>query len=244
MAPINLPDGTEVSEVILPDGAAASEVIAPDGSTVFSAIPDSAVAQYDATKISATDGDALSSWADQINGNDLSAVNAPTYRASAINGNPAAEFDGADDEMTAAIGTFSQPVTYGIVYSFTSSSGTQNILDRQSGSLQYRADFANSRFDHFDGSNGFKGGTPTTNNEIGFLIWDGPNTQQFINGSEVSLSTQSSSTDLTDLQVGNNAFDEFFSGYAGEIVVYNDALSASERSSEETRLSDKWGIGV
>jgi len=36
--PINLPDGTEVSEVILPDGSTASEVIAPDGRTVFGAI--------------------------------------------------------------------------------------------------------------------------------------------------------------------------------------------------------------
>jgi len=43
MAPINLPDGSEVSEVILPDGTTASEVIAPDGSAVFSAIPDSVV---------------------------------------------------------------------------------------------------------------------------------------------------------------------------------------------------------
>jgi hypothetical protein len=41
MAPINLPDGTEVSEVILPDGTSASAVVAPDGSRVFSAIPDS-----------------------------------------------------------------------------------------------------------------------------------------------------------------------------------------------------------
>jgi len=46
MAPINLPDGTEVSEVILPDGSTASEVIAPDGSTVLSAIPDSGDYQW------------------------------------------------------------------------------------------------------------------------------------------------------------------------------------------------------
>jgi len=45
MAPINLPDGTEVSEVILPDGSTASEVIAPDGTTVFGAIPDSVVSR-------------------------------------------------------------------------------------------------------------------------------------------------------------------------------------------------------
>jgi len=47
MAPINLPDGTEVSEVILPDGASASEVIAPDGSTVFAGIPDSGTLFYE-----------------------------------------------------------------------------------------------------------------------------------------------------------------------------------------------------
>jgi len=47
MAPINLPDGTEVSEVILPDGATASEVVAPDGSTVFSAIPDGVVDNFE-----------------------------------------------------------------------------------------------------------------------------------------------------------------------------------------------------
>jgi len=43
MAPINLPDGTEVSEIVLPDGSTASEVLAPDGSTVFGGIPDSVV---------------------------------------------------------------------------------------------------------------------------------------------------------------------------------------------------------
>jgi len=47
MAPINLPNGNEVSEVILPDGASASEVVAPDGSTVFSGIPDSVASRPD-----------------------------------------------------------------------------------------------------------------------------------------------------------------------------------------------------
>jgi len=43
MAPINLPDGSQVSEIVLPDGSTASEVLAPDGSTVFSTIPDSVI---------------------------------------------------------------------------------------------------------------------------------------------------------------------------------------------------------
>jgi len=51
MAPINLPDGTEVSEIVLPDGSTASKVLAPDGSTVFSAIPDSVITRIDGTSI-------------------------------------------------------------------------------------------------------------------------------------------------------------------------------------------------
>lgn len=48
MAPINLPDGSQVSEIVLPDGSTASEVLAPDGSTVFgNAIPDILVALYE-----------------------------------------------------------------------------------------------------------------------------------------------------------------------------------------------------
>jgi hypothetical protein len=45
MAPINLPDGSQVSEIVLPDGSTASEVLAPDGSRVFPAIPDSVVSR-------------------------------------------------------------------------------------------------------------------------------------------------------------------------------------------------------
>jgi len=62
--PINLPDGSEVSEVILPDGASASEVIAPDGSTVLSAIPDGEEFHYKFGANGLTDSSG--------NGNDLS----------------------------------------------------------------------------------------------------------------------------------------------------------------------------
>ena len=47
MAPINLPDGSQVSEIVLPDGSTASEVLAPDGSTVFgNAIPDNIIDNF------------------------------------------------------------------------------------------------------------------------------------------------------------------------------------------------------
>ena len=36
MAPIYLPDGSEVGEIVLPDGTNASEVVGPDGQTLAS----------------------------------------------------------------------------------------------------------------------------------------------------------------------------------------------------------------
>jgi len=241
--PIDI-DGSEIQEATI-DGQDVKEItIDGQQAAEFIDIPDSAVAQYDATAISATDGNPLSSWSDQISGNDLSAVNAPTFRNSAINGNPAVEFDGSDDEMTAAIGRFSQPITYGLVYRLKSTSSTNNIVTRQSGSLQYRPT-ANNDFNHFDGNTGFIGGTPTTNNEIGFLIWDASNTEQYVNGSQISLSSGSTSpTDLVDLRVGTSAFDEFLDGFIGEIIIYDDRLTNSERTEEENRLSNKFGIPV
>jgi len=47
MAPINTPNGNEVSEIVLPNGNPASEVIAPDGTQVFGAIPDSVVDNFE-----------------------------------------------------------------------------------------------------------------------------------------------------------------------------------------------------
>jgi len=97
MAPINLPGGSQVSEIVLPDGSTASEVIAPDGSTVFGAIPDSANlhARYDARNLSLTDGAEVSSWPDEVASADLSiGSGSPTYVANGINGVPAVSYDG------------------------------------------------------------------------------------------------------------------------------------------------------
>jgi len=110
MAPINLPDGTEVSEVILPDGSTASEVIAPDGSAVFSAIPDSVVNNtvhlFDARSLSLSDGDTVSTWQDEVGTADLSVGSGtPKYVANAINGAPAVAYDGVDDRHDATFGS-------------------------------------------------------------------------------------------------------------------------------------------
>jgi len=111
MAPINLPDGSEVSEIILPDGTTASSVIAPDGSTVFSAIPDSQLNpshRYIAAGESLSDQDTMSSFTDQSGGDNLPAVNAPTYISDGIGGEPAADLSATPDYFA---GSFSNAIS-------------------------------------------------------------------------------------------------------------------------------------
>jgi len=94
MAPINLPDGTEVSEVILPDGASASEVVAPDGSTVFSAIPDSgALHQWNFTEGTGT------TVADDNGSLDLEFSSISSWGVGTGAGDTFAVLDGANDHV-------------------------------------------------------------------------------------------------------------------------------------------------
>jgi len=106
MAPINLPDGTEVSEVILPDGSTASEVIAPDGSTVFgNAIPDP-TAEYIADDITGSNGDSVASWDPSTGSISLTDQNnasqQPTLETDTLNNNNVLVGDGTDDHLVAS----------------------------------------------------------------------------------------------------------------------------------------------
>jgi len=82
MAPINLPDGSQVSEIVLPDGSTASEVLAPDGSTVFgNAIPDSGLLHnWDVQSQSSADP-----LVDQESNNDLTANFSASITSEGIN---------------------------------------------------------------------------------------------------------------------------------------------------------------
>jgi len=64
-------------------------------------IPDSgmfqdAFIQYNAESLDLADGDAVSSWVDQINSTDVTATGSPTYQADQ-SGRPSVHYDGTDD---------------------------------------------------------------------------------------------------------------------------------------------------
>jgi hypothetical protein len=145
MAPINLPDGSQVSEIVLPDGSTASEVLAPDGSTVFSAIPDQAnlYARWDANEETFSNNATGVAPTDQAGSFDATGGNGVGFTTTGPNGNNAYVFDGSTD--------------YAVVPNSTTD--FEFLHDGTGGSIYVVADISNAPiFGLMASTGGFSGG--------------------------------------------------------------------------------------
>jgi len=163
-------------------------------------------ARYDATTLSLSDGDSVSTWADETgNANDLTAGIAPTFKTGVINGEPVVRFDGVDDVLDTAFFAISQPYQIFIVFQFQSfdTSSIETIYDSAdsttspSGTLQVPASstwriFANTILD---------GGSPDTNPHISNALFDGTSSNHRLDGASIA-SGDTGSGDLNGFSVG------------------------------------------
>ena len=201
-------------------------------------IPDSAVAQYDAQAISASDGDAITTWEDQIGSNDADG-GSPIYRENGIGGFPSLEFDGSNDRFGTNL-SLSQPYTYIAVVDLFDASETKRILDRDSGDSVL--------FFTTDGWILFAGdsitGSSDDSKQLLVGVFDGGDSLLREDGTETASGDVGSGSP-TDIEIGAAATGaNYWDGYIGEIMIYNDVLTSAEIGSEEERLSDKWGITI
>jgi len=250
MAPINLPDGSQVSEIVLPDGSTASEVLAPDGSTVFgNAIPDNPIGHFDATELSLSDGSSVSTWPDESSeGNDLSAGTAPTYRSSGINSNPSVEFDGTNDFLDVGTTTFPSPRT--VVMAVEHTDGSDDFaVPFDGGTTNEHRSFVTSSSGNVrfvSGSTDISDATDARDTTSIFLFEaDGADSRIRRNG-QTLVTGGNTDSDLTGFTVGvrGDTSSNFYPGFIGELLVYNRKLTSSEVNGVESHLSDKWGITI
>jgi hypothetical protein len=79
-------------------------------------------------------------------------------------------------------------------------------------------------------------------------VVDAGATTLFINGSQVDsdavVSTLDTSQTTTAIGTYRQAAANFFNGYIGEILAYNQVLAVTERKAIETYLGAKWGLTV
>lgn len=210
-----------------------------------SAIPDSAIAHWDATQLAYNDGVTVDPWTDSEASLDMSAVGGPTFQTNVTNSQPAVQYDGTDDaHQSPTFSAVSQPATIFIVAKTDSSGdddrfmdnnglqGDRVILRNNSGEYQvYAGSFTNTAV------------SVDTNWHIHTVILDGANSALRIDGTEVWTGNP-----------GTNGFEQlafgadtdgntaYLDGYEGEILPCSTRLSSSELDRQEQRMADKWGI--
>jgi hypothetical protein len=199
-------------------------------------------ARFDATEISASDGDLVSTWADETgNGYDLTAGTAPTYRDNIIGSNPVVRFDGSSEFVDVAFSALAQPNTIFVVAQFRSNAGGSNqpILDAKDNDRQTIGE-NNDSWQLFAGSS-LTRGTADTVEHIWGGLFNGASSTLRVDGSQIASGDVGGGS-LDGLTVGTNQPQEDFSAVdVGEILVYPQDKSGIE-SDVEQYLSDKWGI--
>jgi len=214
------------------------------------AIPDSGDlhARYDATELSLSDGDPVSTWSDATgNGYDLNASGGPAYVASALNGNPVVRFDGVDDAFRTTFATLPQPNHIFVVAKFRSTDSAANtIIDGdtsphsfgQGGSVDGWFLYAGG-----DASDLVYTDSANTNNHIFSALFNTSNSEIRIDGTS-SATGAIQANGLEGMSVGERQDGGFHSDMdIGEILVYPSDKS-SVQSDVEQYLSDKWGISL
>jgi len=219
----------------MPVGAARAGIF---GSGSVIPDEDNLTARYDARELSLSDGETVSTWPDETgNGNDLSAVGSPTFRASAISGLPAVETDGTNDRLETSFGTTNaQPFHIFYLGQLQTTSNTQTIysdnpvpgsgfvgLQSNDGSYQWKI---NGQTDPTLGSS-------STNEGIISTLIDGSNSTLRVNGSDIGTA-DSGANDYDGLSIGGRADDlEYANIQITEILVYEVDESTNQTDIEQ-----------
>jgi hypothetical protein len=217
-----------------------------DYTVVASAIPDSAIAHYDAQSAfgSTSDGTTVSSWQDGLGSYDATG-GSPNVVSNGINGYTSVEWDTTDDVLDVAFSAVSQPFTVFVVYQHNQTPDDDRCVfdseDTDNRSSIFEGTGASDENQINAGAN--LQGSATDNSPVLLTaVFDGGNSLIRENGAEVG-SGNAGTDPLNGITLGNYHQGGFaFGGYIGEVVPCSDRVSSAIISEVESRLSDKWGI--
>lgn len=144
--------------------------------------------RYDAREINATDGSAISSWADLANSLDLSATGDPIYRSDIGLGVPGVELDGTDDKLVTTGPTETQINHIFILARFSDVNTGSNTVLFDSESTDAHGIYNRNSTQTFDMNAGSNLGGPAadTNWHIWTAKFDGANSHFRLDGTQVA----------------------------------------------------------
>jgi hypothetical protein len=218
----------------------------------------------DASTLSGSNGDPISTWAD-VSGNARNATGSgtarPTLQNNALNGRPIVRFDGTDDQLSGSRVLSTSNFSVFVVLKaaaqnakgiLTQRSATVNIGRTEILSCSDTGSFNTARVF-------FNNGTSYNLNATGVMLDNTPKivhvkstttgtTSVGINGGaeEVLLTGQTWTPENANYTIGNalGIASRFFNGDIAEILVFPRALSTTERQAVERYLANKYAITI
>ena len=198
------------------------------------------------------DGDVVGAWADKSgNGNDAlqaTTANKPLYKAAIKNGLSIIRFDGANDWLvTAAFASaLSQPNTIVVAAMINTATPvtTKIYVDGIAGASRHVVYASNPEFEFaiYAGAVLVSGDALNTNYNILTAIFSGVSSELFLNGTSI-VSGDAGAHTLTGLTVAASAtLATPLPGDELEILVYDSALSTSNRQAVEAYINSKWSL--
>jgi hypothetical protein len=181
----------------------------------------------------------------------------PLRKTAVRNSLDVLRFDGSDDWLDSTIGfsaLFTSTATTcfivakatNIAWDDTDWSVNQMVLSESLGAQAFFVVRSNSTVRSVGYSFAFTqvSDSYTAGNWIVLSTWhDGSDLSVAVNGGATQSGSLFTRTFLGDMRVGtNSSANKFFDGDVGEIITYNQSLSAQDREDVESALMSKWAI--
>ncbi len=202
----------------------------------------------DASQLNLTNSDPVSSWTDvsgnQIDADQATASNQPTYLTNQVNGLPAISFDGTDDYLEHA---FENTATAATIFA---------VVNPSSSSLQSVVATDNHHIS-------FNNGTMRAEYPGGFVAKGSPQSyalsymytsSEAVSSTAISLYSNNGTSSgnrtgfisNTNNTVGarflNGSYQYYFNGEMAEIIVYNELLNSAQRKIVANYLASKYDL--
>jgi len=216
----------------------------------------------DATKESSigapANNDPLNLWSDisgsGINADQVSIPNQPTYVTSGISGLPSVAFSGANQFFDLPDDTIPSGNSDYTIFVVSQAADLANGVLLTSG---LNADNEANVFTYLGGSDGFRNYwwnndvtvgsviTPTSPNVLTFKYENNTSPDRNLYANGVLVKTNTSATDRNSsvlnnrIGIDNNLFNPL-NGMIGEIIIFDRALSDSQRAAIDSYLTNKW----
>lgn len=165
--------------------------------------------------------------------------------ANGINGNRCIQFDNSDDSVACSTGpNLSQPVTFIMFlrYDTLEATGQTAFQTATTGAMQHYV--SPGTFVHLfqAGVTANSGHTAAANTSyVISVIFNGASSSYYVNGVLTASGVNCGANVINGIRIGNNSSEtQGVSAKMGELLIFNAALSSSDRQLIEQYLLDKW----